>query len=119
MIIQEFFANLLQRWKDLYLQPFQDPAASGSGDAVLPVDSQNKWQVIIQMSVASKLCIQVQTGGNEVQITWNPNAAIGWRIAAGDGEILDNVSGIVYAKVTDPTKSATINYKFIGLKTSE
>ena len=109
MDLETFLQSLCSRLTDFFYRSFGDDSDSQSGDKDLPIDAEGKWYPVVTMS---KPCILhlLNLSANEVQYTFNKNNPIGGRIPANIGIYLQDVSGVLYGKCSDVTKSATLNF---------
>jgi hypothetical protein len=112
LIIQSAF----QRFKDLYLKSWGDPGTSHAGKIPIPVDPSHRWIPCISMSVSSKLIVRNLDGANDIEITWNDSDQYGLQIDHGDKATLDDMVGTAYLRCVDPTKTATVNYLAVGVR---
>jgi len=97
--------------RDLFFQSYGDRLDSKSGDVTI---TGNSWQMITSASNGSVFFFRNLSEESEVQITWSREAAIGMRIPPGESLLIDNVSGVVYAKPSVSTDTVKVNFGIIA-----
>lgn len=116
MKVEEFLANLCQRFTDYFYKSFGEESNSQSGNLPLPVDAQSNWNVVLTMSKPCKLVLKNSDPANDLEITWNKAMLSGFVMEAGDILTLDDVEGTLYARCYTPALDSIINFLAIALK---
>ena len=112
--MEQFLERICKVLQDFFFRGFGDYKDTQGDDIALP--AIDIWQAVVSMSKPCRLMLQNLDAVNEIQITWNTDNPIGYRILAGTQIVLDDVAGLLYAKAPS---GATLNYLAIALITNE
>lgn len=115
--MEQFLLSMCNRLSDFFFKSYGDYKDTEGKDVALPATAD--WQVLISINKPSILYIKNTDAANEIMFTWNKDNSIGAKVTAGVSLVLDGVSGIVYARTVDSTKTAIVNVLAIALKTNE
>jgi hypothetical protein len=115
MNLGEFSIRLQDLLRDLFFQSYGDRIDSQSGDRSV---TGRDWTVISSSSNGGIFYFRNQSD-EEVQLSWNRENAVGMRVAPDEALLMDNVSGVAYAKPSDPNAVAIINFGFVAKKMND
>lgn len=117
MDIGAFLQKLCVMLQDIFFASYGDPNESVFGDFSLPASSD--WSQIASITNPCILYVRNLDAVDEVMITWDKDTSVGMRLPASAVMLLDCVSGVIYAKVSDPAATASINVGVISKRITE
>ena len=115
MTLPEFFQSICERIKEFFYASYGD---RDNSKGIYTTVTGTNWLPVISVPVPSVAYIRNMSTADELEICFNDENVTGMMIKKDLGLVLDKVSGDIYARPVDSTKTVSLNIYVVALRTN-